>query len=60
MTPIDESFRERKLAIMQLKQGKTEAEVAQNLGRCVGWVCKWQKRFQAKCEQRVKRGLSAF
>lgn len=48
MLPTDELFRERKLAIMQLKQGKTEAEVAQNLGRCVGWVCKWQKRFQAK------------
>lgn len=48
MTLTDVLFRERKLAIMQLKQGKTEAEVAQNLGRCVGWVCKWQKRFKAK------------
>lgn len=36
---------ERKSAIMQLKQGKTVAEVALNLGRHKNWVCKWHKRF---------------
>lgn len=37
---------ERKLAVMQLKQGKTVAEVASNLGRHKNWVCKWHKRFE--------------
>jgi transposase InsO family protein len=48
MTETEALVRERKVAIMQLKQGKSEGEVAQNLGRSVGWVCKWQQRFKAK------------
>jgi len=36
----------RKIAVMQLKQGKTVSEVATNLGRHKNWVCKWHKRFE--------------
>lgn len=36
---------ERKLAIMQLKQGTSVDEVAQMLKRHPDWVRKWQKRF---------------
>lgn len=37
---------ERKIAVMQLKQGKTVSEVATNLGRHENWVRKWHKRFK--------------
>lgn len=37
---------ERKLAVMQLKQGKPVSEVASNLGRHENWVRKWHKRFK--------------
>ena len=37
---------ERKLAVMQLKQGKTMIEVAENMNRSLGWVAKWNRRFQ--------------
>lgn len=40
-------FAERKIAIMQLKQGKTMAEVAKCLNRSLGWVSKWQQRYEA-------------
>ena len=36
----------RKLAVMQLKKGKTVSEVATSLGRHENWVCKWHKRFE--------------
>lgn len=39
------SLSERKLAIMQLKQGKKVDEVANMLNRHPNWVRKWQKRF---------------
>jgi transposase InsO family protein len=39
-------FMERKLAIMQLKQGKTTEEVAKSLNRSTGWVSKWKQRFE--------------
>lgn len=42
----DQLIAERKLAIMQLKQGKTAKEVAANLGRHENWVSKWRNRFQ--------------
>jgi transposase InsO family protein len=42
----DQLIAERKSAIMQLKQGKTVAEVALSLGRHKNWVCKWHKRFK--------------
>jgi transposase len=38
-------FTERKLAVMQLRQGKTIEEVATSLGRSTGWVSKWKNRF---------------
>ena len=38
-------FTERKLAIMQLRQGKTIEEVAASLNRSTGWVSKWKNRF---------------
>ena len=41
----DQLIAERKIAVMQLKQGKTVTEVASNLGRHKNWVCKWRKRF---------------
>lgn len=37
---------ERKRAIMQLRQGKKQQDVAAALGRSVGWVAKWQKRYE--------------
>ena len=37
---------ERKLAVMQLKQGNTMTEVAENMNRSLGWVAKWNRRFQ--------------
>ena len=37
--------KERQLAIVQLRQGKTMTEVANNLGRSIGWVSKWHHRF---------------
>ena len=42
----DQLVAERKLAIMQLKKGKTASEVALNLGRHENWVGKWRKRFE--------------
>jgi hypothetical protein len=42
----DQLIAERKLAIMQLKHGKTVSEVASNVGRHKNWVCKWHKRFE--------------
>ena len=42
----DQLITERKLAIMQLKQGKTAKEVAAILGRHENWVSKWRNRFQ--------------
>lgn len=42
----EELLRERKLAIMQLEQGKKVTEVAQNLDRSVGWVSKWHQRYK--------------
>lgn len=42
----DNYLAERKLAVMQLRQGKTVAEVAQSLNRHPNWVRKWQKRFK--------------
>jgi transposase InsO family protein len=37
---------ERKLAVFQLRQGKTIAEVAQSLDHSTNWVWKWRKRFR--------------
>lgn len=42
----DQLIAERKVAIMQLRHGKTVSEVALNLGRHRNWVCKWHKRFE--------------
>lgn len=42
----EELLRERKLAMIQLQQGKSMTEVSQNLGRSIGWVSKWHQRFQ--------------
>ncbi len=42
----DKYLAERKLAVMQLRQGKTVTEVAQSLNRHPNWVRKWQKRFE--------------
>jgi transposase InsO family protein len=39
---------ERKLAIMQIKQGKPQKEVAQSLNRSPAWVAKWYKRYKEK------------
>jgi transposase InsO family protein len=41
----EELLRERKLAIIQLQQGKSMTEVSNNLGRSIGWVSKWYRRF---------------
>ena len=41
----EELLRERKLAMMQLQQGKTMTEVSHNLDRSIGWVSKWHQRF---------------
>lgn len=41
-----ELLTERKIAIMQLKQGKKVEEVAQSLNRSTGWVSKWRQRFK--------------
>lgn len=38
-------FTERKIAVMQLRQGKTTTEVAKNLNRSLGWVSKWKRRY---------------
>lgn len=38
-------FTERKIAVMQLRQGKTVTEVARNLNRSLGWVSKWKRRY---------------
>jgi transposase InsO family protein len=40
-------FTERKMAVMQLRQGKTMTETANNLDRSLGWVSKWNQRYQA-------------
>lgn len=40
-------FTERKMAVMQLRQGKTMTEVATNLGHSLGWVSKWKQRYEA-------------
>ncbi len=42
----DQLIAERKIAIMQLKQGKTVFEVAATVGRHKNWVCKWHRRFK--------------
>lgn len=47
-------FTERKLAVMQLKQGRTIEEVAQSLNRSTGWVSKWQTRFEKSGWQGLK------
>lgn len=39
-------FTERKIAVMQLRQGKTIEEVAHSLNRSTGWVSKWKHRFE--------------
>jgi transposase InsO family protein len=39
-------FTERKIAVMQLRQGKTIEEIAHNLNRSTGWVSKWKHRFE--------------
>lgn len=44
----DTLFHERKIAIMQIKQGKTQKDVAQNLNRSSAWVAKWYQRFKQK------------
>ncbi|MCC6601956.1 MAG: transposase [Anaerolineae bacterium] len=44
----DKYLAERKLAVMQLRQGKTVTEVAQSLSRHPNWVRKWQKRFETE------------
>lgn len=38
-------FTERKIAVMQLRQGQTMTEVARNLNRSLGWVSKWKRRY---------------
>ena len=40
-----ELFTERKIAVMQLRQGKTVTEVARNMTRSLGWVSKWKRRY---------------
>ena len=45
---------ERRLAIFQLMQGKTIAEVAQSLNRSTSWVSKWHKRFREAGWQGLK------
>ena len=40
-------FTERRMAVMQLRQGKTIIEVANDLGRSTGWVSKWKQRYEA-------------
>jgi transposase len=50
----DTLFAERKLAIMQIKQGKTQKEVAQSLNHSTAWVAKWYKRFKEKGWQGLK------
>lgn len=39
-------FTERKIAVMQIHQGKTIKEVAHSLNRSTGWVSKWKHRFE--------------
>ena len=39
-------FTERKIAIMQLRKGKTMTEVAKILNRSLGWVSKWKQRYE--------------
>ncbi len=39
-------FTERKMAIMQLRQGKTITKVANELNRSTGWVSKWKRRYE--------------
>jgi transposase InsO family protein len=39
-------FTERKLAVMQLRQGKTMPQVANDLDRSLGWVSKWKQRYK--------------
>lgn len=39
-------FTERKLAVMQLRQGKTMTVVANDLDRSLGWVSKWKQRYK--------------
>jgi transposase InsO family protein len=41
----EDLLRERKLAMMQLQQGKSMTEVSQNLDRSISWVSKWHQRF---------------
>lgn len=38
-------FTERKIAVIQLRQGITVTEVARNLNRSLGWVSKWKRRY---------------
>lgn len=45
---------ERKIAIMQLRKGKTMAEVAKTLNRSLGWVCKWKQRYEEDGWQGLK------
>jgi transposase InsO family protein len=39
---------ERRMAVMQIKQGKTQEEVAAELKRSPAWVAKWYGRFKQK------------
>lgn len=55
----DTLFAERKLAIMQIKQGKTQEEVAHSLNRSPAWVAKWYKRFKEKGWQGLKEASRA-
>jgi transposase InsO family protein len=42
----EELIAQRKLAIMQLRKGKTGSEVASLLERHKNWVCKWHRRVK--------------
>ncbi|MCA9973601.1 MAG: helix-turn-helix domain-containing protein, partial [Anaerolineales bacterium] len=42
----DSEYGVRKTAVMLLKHGKTQEEVAQFLDRSPRWVAKWVKRFE--------------
>jgi putative transposase len=45
---MDALLVERRMAIMQIKQGKTQHEVATSLNRSPAWVAKWHSRFKQK------------
>lgn len=43
-----ERLTERRVAIMQLQQGRTIEAVAQSVNHSVGWVAKWKARYEAE------------